>query len=179
MTKGAEQLSDLDLVFEDEEIEKKSDAIAISADIKFGVEGNDVAKKKVVTPTATSTPVSAATANPKPSNDNVHQLQKKEAPLAQTTGARPVTRPESGRTEDALIDELQEKMRQMELEMSVKLAVADFKTDILSDLQSDIKLLEFQMGGLLNRMYGKHPDLKQEILAIKKLMADFSQKKRK
>lgn len=177
MTKGAEQLSDLDLVFEDDEVEKKSDAIAISPDIKFGVEGNEAIKKKVVTPTTVAS--ATVTATPKPSSDNVHQLQKKEAPVAQAAGVKTTARPEAGRTEDALIDELQEKMRQMELDMSVKLAVADFKTDILSDLQSDIKLLEFQMGGLLNRMYGKHPDLKQEILTIKKLLADFSQKKRK
>ena len=39
MKKGAEQLSELNLVFEDEEVEKKSDAIAIVTNPLPGIKG--------------------------------------------------------------------------------------------------------------------------------------------
>jgi hypothetical protein len=57
--------------------------------------------------------------------------------------------------------------------------VAEFKTEILSEMLSDMKLMEHQIGQLLVRINAKHPDMKQEALMIKKILADFTAKKRK
>lgn len=186
MKKGAEQLSELNLVFEDEEVEKKSDAIAIvSSDLQFGAEaasaGTRTFKKDAMAIAPTPKPK-----GPTPT-PNVHPLPKKEvaavAPVAHAaaTHIAPKTQiaPQQPLASSAPSEDLHEKMRKMEIDTQVKVLMAEFKTDILTDLLSDIKLLEYQMGGLLNRMYGKHPDLKQEILMLKKLLADFAQKKRK
>jgi hypothetical protein len=42
-----------------------------------------------------------------------------------------------------------------------------------------MKLLEHQIGQLLVRINAKHPDMKNEVLMIKKILADFTAKKRK
>lgn len=186
MKKGAEQLSELNLVFEDEEVEKKSDAIAIvSSDLQFGAEaasaGTRTFKKDAMTIAPTPKPKGSTPA------PNVHPLPIKEVaavtPVAHAaaTQTAPKTQiaPQQPLASSAPSEDLHEKMRKMEIDTQVKVLMAEFKTDILTDLLSDIKLLEYQMGGLLNRMYGKHPDLKQEILMLKKLLADFAQKKRK
>lgn len=188
MKKGAEQLSELNLVFEDEEVEKKSDAIAIvSSDLQFGTEaasaGTRTFKKDAMTIAPTPKPKVATP------SANIHPLPKKEvatvSPVAHAVEAaaqiapKPQVAPQRPSAPFASSEDLQEKMRRMEIDTQVKVLMAEFKTDILTDLLSDIKLLEYQMGGLLNRMYGKHPDLKQEILMLKKLLADFAQKKRK
>ncbi len=185
MKKGAEQLSELNLVFEDDEVEKKSDAIAIvSGDLQFGAEapsaGTRTFKREAMTIAPTPKPKEVT---PSP---NIHALPKKEAPaaipvtpVAAKVAATPQTAPQLQSATAVPTEDLHAKMRQMEIDTQVKVLMAEFKTDILTDLLSDIKLLEYQMGGLLNRMYGKHPDLKQEILMLKKLLADFSQKKRK
>ena len=74
---------------------------------------------------------------------------------------------------------LRERARQAEFDAAVKVQVAEFKTEILSEMLSDMKLMDHQINQLLVRMNAKHPDLKQEALMIKKLLADFTAKKRK
>ena len=64
-------------------------------------------------------------------------------------------------------------------EAKVQVAVAEFKTEILADVLSDVKLLDHQVHQLLVRINQKHPDLKPEVMALKKLLADFAAKKRK
>jgi hypothetical protein len=75
--------------------------------------------------------------------------------------------------------ELEERVRKVEFEADVKVAVAEFKTELLSELLSDMKLMQHQVEQLLIRINSKHPDLKQEVLLIKKILADFTSKKRK
>lgn len=74
---------------------------------------------------------------------------------------------------------MREEMRRVQIESEVKVGVAEFKTEFLSEMLSDMKLLEHQIGQLLVRINAKHPESKQEVLMIKKLLADFNAKKRK
>lgn len=75
--------------------------------------------------------------------------------------------------------ETREQMKRVEFDAAVKVSVAEFKTEILSELNGDMKLLEHQINQLLVRINAKHPDMKNEVLMIKKLVTDFSAKKRK
>ncbi len=77
------------------------------------------------------------------------------------------------------IVQMREEMRRVQFESEVKVAVAEMKTEFLTEMLSDMKLLEHQIGQLLVRINAKHPDMKQEALMIKKLLADFNAKKRK
>jgi hypothetical protein len=77
------------------------------------------------------------------------------------------------------IVQLREKARKAEFDADVRVSVAEFKTDILSELLGDMKLMDHQVNQLLVRINAKHPDLKQEVLMIKKILADFTAKKRK
>lgn len=74
---------------------------------------------------------------------------------------------------------LREKVRQTEFEAQVRVQVAEYKMEIYGELMGDIKLMEHQINQLLLRINAKHPDMKQEILTIKKVLADFTAKKRK
>lgn len=201
-------LDDLDLEFEDEEGEKKSDAVAVDVDLEFGTDTNvtipkpslggqgRVVSKPSITPRPqapqTKAPVAAAS-NP----SNVRPITtRQESAVAGPQAKTPVMgssalkvevqspSPEKIESEESidqseLVLSLKEKITHLEVDTQIKIAVAEFKTDILSDLLSDIKLLEHQIGGLLNRIHNKHPDVKQEALMIKKLLSDFSTKKRK
>ncbi len=75
--------------------------------------------------------------------------------------------------------QLRERARKAEFDADVKVQVADFKTELLSELLSDVKLMDHQINQLLVRINAKHPDMKQEVLMIKKILADFTAKKRK
>ncbi len=81
--------------------------------------------------------------------------------------------------ESQQILEMREHVRKVEFQAEVKVAVAEYKTELLSELLSDTKLMQHQVEQLLIRINAKHPDLKQEVLLIKKILADFSGKKRK
>lgn len=74
---------------------------------------------------------------------------------------------------------LREKVRQTEFEAQVRVQVAEYKMEIYGELMGDMKLMEHQINQLLLRINAKHPDMKQEILTIKKVLADFTAKKRK
>lgn len=75
--------------------------------------------------------------------------------------------------------QLRERARKAEFDAEVKVQVAEFKTELLSELLSDVKLMDHQINQLLVRINAKHPDMKQEALMIKKILADFTAKKRK
>jgi hypothetical protein len=75
--------------------------------------------------------------------------------------------------------QLRERARKAEFDADVKVQVAEFKTELLSELLSDVKLMDHQINQLLVRINAKHPDMKQEVLMIKKILADFTAKKRK
>ena len=77
------------------------------------------------------------------------------------------------------IIELRERAFKTEFDADVRVQVAEFKTSIISELLSDMKLMDHQVNQLLVRIYAKHPDIKQEVLMIKKILADYITKKRK
>lgn len=194
-------LDDLDLEFEDEDAEKESDAVSIDVDLEFGTDTNigisrpspeagpkPVAKPQAVAPKpAAPTPAAKPTIVAKtPAASNVRPITPKkdatgpiknvQAPVAGSSALKLEADPLES---NDIVEQLKGRIEQVEIDAQIKIAVAEFKTDILSDLLSDIKLLEHQIGGLLNRVHTKHPDLKQEVLMIKKLLSDFSSKKRK
>lgn len=75
--------------------------------------------------------------------------------------------------------EVEEKIKRIENDASLKILLLEQKYELLAELAGDMKLLEFQIGQLLGRINTKHPDLGHEVLTIKKLLADFTGKKRK
>jgi hypothetical protein len=75
--------------------------------------------------------------------------------------------------------DMREQMRRVELDAGIKIGVAEFKTEYLTEMLSDMKMVEHQIGQLLIRVNTKHPDVKNEMLMIKKILADFVAKKRK
>ena len=81
--------------------------------------------------------------------------------------------------EEAGLAQLYAEIEATKFDARVQVAVAEFKTEILSDLLSDVKVLDMQVHQLLVRISQKHPDLKPEAMALKKLLADFTAKKRK
>jgi hypothetical protein len=81
--------------------------------------------------------------------------------------------------ENQEIVELRERARKAEFDADVKVQVAEFKTELLSELIGDMKLMDHQINQLLVRINAKHPEMKQEVLMIKKILADFTSKKRK
>lgn len=187
-------LDDLDLEFEDEEEakKKKNDAVNQDVDLEFQMQGNDV-KPRPARPVA-PTSAAAQPQGPQP----IAQVKKLDDARAAAQPVRrppPPTGPISGSNaikiqtqplvegqydlESEEIVQLRERARKAEFEAEVKIQVADFKTEILSELLSDVKLMDHQINQLLIRINAKHPDMKQEVLMIKKILADFTAKKRK
>jgi hypothetical protein len=64
-------------------------------------------------------------------------------------------------------------------EASVQVAVAQEKSVFMAEILSDAKLLQHQMQQLIIRINTKHPDLRPELVAMQKALADFLAKKRK
>lgn len=168
-------LDDLDLEFEDEEDlkKKKSDAVQVDVDLVFQSE----------------TPQNRPQRPPQGGQGNVHPLP--ERPVARPAAParpQPVTQ-DGGHTATAFKmppreatksqKDLMEYVRKVEFEAEVKVRVADFKAEILGEILGDMKFMEHQIGQLLARINNKHPESKQEILMIKKILADFTAKKRK
>lgn len=150
--------------------------------------------------TATPTPRTRTDITPAPSPqgqvkrlDEARAALKKPASIApqQTTAARPsaVSPMTNGSSaldldldsdfEQAGLAQLTADLEATKFDAKVQIAVAEFKTEILSDVLSDVKLLDHQVHQLLVRINQKHPDLKPEVMALKKLLADFAAKKRK
>jgi hypothetical protein len=189
---------DLDLEFEDEEEAKKkknNEAVQVDGDLEFQTPEGSRAR-----PANNPRPPGAGAPRPpaRPGMGNVQKLDdarpqgqaRPGAPIAPrpvTSGqpVRPQTqgssalKQESYDLESEEVVQLREQMRKVEFDSEVKVAVAEFKTEIMSELLGDMKLMEHQIGQLLVRINAKHPDMKQEALMIKKLLADFTAKKRK
>ena len=187
-------LDDLDLEFEDEEEakKKKNDAVNQDVDLEFQMQGNDV-KPRPARPVAPSAAIAQAQGP-----QAIAQVKKLDDARAAAQPARrppPTAGPISGSNavkiqtqplvegqydlESEEIVQLRERARKAEFDAEVKVQVADFKTEILSELLSDVKLMDHQINQLLLRINAKHPDMKQEVLMIKKILADFTAKKRK
>lgn len=187
---------DLDLEFEDEDESKrrKKEAVDIDVDLEFHTpEGVKPRPNPPNAPPsggpATATPSGNKTSpnvSPKPAGE-VRKIEEARSaqgkPRTASTGGVQGTSALKSESdfdlESMQVIELREQVRKTEFEAQVKVAIAEFKTDYLSEMLSDIKLLEHQIGQLLVRINSKHPDMKNEVLMIKKILADFSAKKRK
>lgn len=120
---------------------------------------------------------------PKPevtgTNSNIKKLETKtEAPKPQISGSSAL-KVQPKPVQEATDPDLREQMRKLQIDAEVKVQLAEFKTTYLADLLSDVKLVDHQIGQILNRINAKHPDSKNELLMIKKILADFIAKKRK
>lgn len=174
-------LNDLNLEFEDEEEAKKpkkSDALAVDVDLEFQSPGQELKPRPAPRP-----PGGPAGAAPVPSASKPPLAEVKKIDEAKRPVAAPSPRPapavaEGSKTADQELEIVKEQLRKVEFEASVKIHVAEFKVEILSQVLGDMKLMEHQIGQLLARMNAKHPDLKAEALTIKKILADFTAKKR-
>lgn len=198
-------LDDLDLEFEDEEEakKKKNDAVHQDVDLEFALQESAPAVARPARPGAPQPQAPARPGAPQP----VAQVKKLDdaraaaAPVkrpvaAAPQGPRPVAHaPTAGANamklqpqevmeghydlESEEIVQLRERARKAEFDAEVKVQVAEFKIELLTELLSDMKLMDHQINQLLVRINAKHPDMKQEVLMIKKLLADFTSKKRK
>jgi hypothetical protein len=197
-------LDDLDLEFEDEEEmkKKKNDAVHQDVDLEFQMQDGGV-KARPSRPGAPPPPTGVRPQQPMAQVqklDDARAAQQLKRPIAagsiaprspgEATSPRSVgatalktqTQPLAEGHYDLESEEivqLRERARKAEFDADVRVQVADFKTDILSELLGDMKLMEHQVNQLLVRINAKHPDMKQEALMIKKLLADFTAKKRK
>jgi hypothetical protein len=194
---------DLDLEFEDEEETKKKKNEAVQVDVDLEFQSPEGGKPR---PTQPPKPAVAAGTNPgvqrppaRPGDvrkiEDARAAQAQARPQGSAQAARPASAPQqtaprvvgsSALKEDNAYDlesqqvvELREQMRRVELESEVKVQVAEFKTEYLTEMLSDMKLAQHQIEQLLVRINAKHPDMKNEVLMIKKILADFTAKKRK
>jgi hypothetical protein len=199
-------LDDLDLEFEDEDEmkKKKNDAVHQDVDLEFQMQESEVKPR----PTRPGGPPPAQPARPSAPQpmgqvkklDDARVAQQANRPIAPGSSApRPAGVANAPRAvganamkvqpqqvveghydlESEEIVQLRERARKAEFDADVKVQVAEFKTDIMSELLSDMKLMDHQVNQLLVRINAKHPDMKQEVLMIKKILADFTAKKRK
>lgn len=193
-------LEDLDLEFEDEEDLKKrqnsNGQVQQDVDLEFGAAETPapVAAAPAAPKVGTAPPVKSAAPPATPAaraQTPAGNGQVKSLDEARQAAARPATPPPrpmtSGANAMALAPQSEEvgfaqlsaELESTKFEARVQVAVAEFKTDIMSDLLSDVKMLDYQVHQLLVRINQKHPELKPEVMALKKLLADFAAKKRK
>lgn len=196
---------DLNLEFEDEEEaarKKKAETLQQDVDLEFQAP-DPVGKPRPAAPRPASQgadPV-ARPAPPRSPGGEVRQISEVRPPSSaqvrrppqpgqpgSAAASRPVQSPMvSGANaletnydfESESVVQMREEMRRVQIESEVKVGVAEFKTEFLSEMLSDMKLLDHQINQLLVRINAKHPDMKQEVLMIKKLLGDFNAKKRK
>ncbi len=191
-------IEDLDLVFEEEEIEK-SDAIDVDVDLDFsahvkkdagGGEAKPSPKAAPAIPKPTPVPHVAQVPKAVPSNvKNISDAQRtrpvaQAKPQSQTQPAqnpRPVD--ESYADElDMLRDEIAElrsQVSKVQNAADVKVAVAEAKTEFLVQYITDAKLMDHQVNQMLSRIHKKVPALKNEVLTIKKYISEFLAKTKK
>jgi hypothetical protein len=191
-------LDDLDLEFEDEDEakKKKNDVLHQDVDLEFQMQDTGVTPR----PTRPAPPAARQPSAPQQPMGQVKNISDARTAAAQParrpigpTGAAPQRAAEatalksSSRPvmeghydlESEEIVQLRERALKAEFDADVKVQVAEFKTDLLSELLGDMKLMDHQVNQLLVRINAKHPDMKQEVLMIKKILADFTSKKRK
>jgi hypothetical protein len=199
---------DLNLEFEDEEEalkKKKAETLQVDVDLEFQAP-ESVARSRpaarpspqggepAARPAPPSSPgaqvrkidearAAAAAPNPSPARRPVPQSIPREATAPRALPTQMVSGSSALETnydfESESVVQMREEMRRVQIESEVKVGVAEFKTEFLSEMLSDMKLLDHQINQLLVRINAKHPDMKQEVLMIKKLLADFNAKKRK
>lgn len=184
---------DLDLEFEDEEEskKKKSDAIHVDVDLEFHAPQGDKGRPQPQASRPAQSQTSPSIKRPEPVKPGVvrklddarPEVQKRPVSVApvqpRAVGTSALKEEPDYDLNSEEVVRLREHARKVEFDAEVKVAVAEFKTEIMSELLGDMKLMEHQIGQLLLRINAKHPDMKQEALMIKKILADFTSKKRK
>lgn len=191
---------DLDLEFEDEDEQKKKKKEAVDVDVDLEFHTPEGAKPKPAQP---QKPQGAGTASgiQRPAQAKPAEVRKIDEARAAQAQARPqgtpAPRPAGSSTQPRVVGssalqqegaydlesqqvvEMREQMRKVQLDAEVKVQIAEFKTEYLTEMLSDMKLASHQIEQLLVRINAKHPDMKNEVLMIKKILADFTAKKRK
>ncbi len=173
-------LEDLDLEFEDEEEikRKKKEAVEFDVDLEFQAPPGAAPRAR---PASAGGPPSSP-GRPVAQVKNIAEARSQSAPPQPSASPRAVGATALRAEPQAVSSEVQElraELQAAKLDVAVKDAMLDFKVELLSELLGDVKLLDFQVGQVLTRLAAKHPDSKQELLMIKKLLADFTAKKRK
>lgn len=193
-------LDDLDLEFEDEEEvkSKKSDAIKQIVDLEFssqeevnsltqiqsahhrhaGSSQPMVQVKKIDDARASQASAKRSLGTPQ-SKPRLTSVSSSPYAIGATALSSASIQKDHYDLESDEIIELRERALKAEFDADVRVQVAEFKTSIISELLSDMKLMDHQVNQLLVRIYAKHPDIKQEVLMIKKILADYTTKKRK
>ncbi len=198
-------LEDLDLEFEDEEEQKKkrNEAVHVDVDLEFGASP----EKPQAAPVQAAPSADSSAPKPAPSGAGaqVKKIEEVRAKMAQTRAA--ATNPVAAQTVTAVsspgaagkpvvagatalqlapampegenLAQLYQLVEDTKFEARVQVAVAQEKGEFMAEVLSDAKLLQHQVQQLLLRMNTKHPDLKPELMAIQKALADFLAKKRK
>jgi hypothetical protein len=183
---------DLDLEFEDEEELKKKKPEAVQVDVDLEFQSPEGGKPR---PQAVNRPASAGAAShiSRPAGGPGLVRKIEDARTGNVQVKRPLAASAQGHVmgssalkidknydpDSQQVNELRAEMKNIKFDAEVKVQVAEFKTEFLSEMLSDMKLMEHQIGQLLVRINAKHPDMKNEVLMIKKLLADFNGKKRK
>ena len=196
---------DLELEFEDEDEhdakKKKNEAVHVDVDLEFnspeaGKAGALRPPERPAAPAGTVPHIPLPQASGQPGSvrkiEEARVAQAQARPQGLASGARPANAPQPRSLgtsplkevgafdlESQQLVEMREQIRKVEFKADVKVQVAEFKVEILSEMLSDMKLVEHQITQLLIRINAKHPDLKNEALMIKKILADFTAKKRK
>lgn len=200
---------DLEFEDEDELKKKKAEAVHVDLDLEFGAAPEKPAPvapspqvEKVASATAQpaqpKTPAPAPVAEAKtedvqPGSASVKKLDEVRAKMAQAKAQ--VAKPNvaasrlsvaganalemAPATEDMNLAQLVQLVEDTKFEASVQVAVAQEKSVFMAEMLSDAKLLQHQVQQLIVRMNTKHPDLKPELMAVQKALADFLAKKRK
>lgn len=198
---------DLDIEFEDEEEakrleeERKKREEVKEVDLEFAVEpgegdaGVSGAALKKAQAEARRAALEKKNAASGENVSNIEEARKARAPAPQQSEpsinfAKPeptaVTqnpmRPSASSPHYRLGDELNYAMEanallNAEVQARVQLAVAEAKTEIVAKAAQEAKLLEHKIVKLLTQAHAKAPAAKAELMAIKKMLAEYSDPK--
>lgn len=180
-------LEDLDLEFEDEEEIKRKKKEAVDVDVDLEFQAPPGAQKKPAATLAQKLDATGAQsavvkniADAKPAQAARAQQAPGSGPQAHSPSPAAATPRAVGnaalKVEPTFVSDDVEELKQ---QIQLKDAVMEYRVELLGEVLGDIKLLDHQIGQLLTRLAAKHPESKQELLMIKKLLADFAAKKRK
>lgn len=192
----------LNLEFEDEEEQKrkKKEAIDVDVDSLFNADSESAKKPKPAAPAGGTKPnVQAKTPAQKPkAPSNVQQLRPNAKAPANTgaqaaAAAAPAQRAaptQSGggsnegfeqfqvelfREMKQQIQILQDEVVKLKSESLSKDAISDFKIKTLVEVMTSAKMLDNGLNQIINRIATKAPALKNELLQMKKIIAEFNQ----
>lgn len=197
-------LEELDLEFEDEKEPKKGDALEVDVDLSFSASGvfpNQAATQNSSTQNLENTFTEESEELTDPSMHipfygdepsevvSMEEARKKamqivapKAPLASEAVRTKVKEvvPQD-HSEDILalrkeLSALKEELVSLKHEAQVKVALANARVEYISENLSNAKVLDYQVTQILQRIHAKAPQLKAEVLTIKKFIGEFVKK---